>query len=170
MRLTKIFSVAVSILPLVSCVTDSDPVNSGVAVGDSLPHFAVTLNNGHTLATDSLKGKISVITFFNTSCQDCRKELPEIDKLREAYSANPDIVTFAIARNESAESIAAYWSANNLHTPWSAQPDNAVYSLFATVGIPRIYISDRQGIIVAAYGDTDSPSFASLSLKIESLL
>ncbi len=79
----KIFSVAVSILPLVSCVTDSDPVNSGVAVGDSLPHFAVTLNNGHTLATDSLKGKISVITFFNTSCRDCRKELPEIDKLRE---------------------------------------------------------------------------------------
>lgn len=35
--------------------------------------------------------------------------------------------------------------------PYSAQTDRSVYALFATAGIPRVYVSDNNGIVRAIY-------------------
>ena len=42
--------------------------------------------------------------------------------------------------------------------PYSPQPDRRVYSLFAPRVIPRIYVSDAQGIIRHMYVDIGMPT------------
>ncbi len=138
-------------LTLASCVTDDSVIESTVKIGDKVPDFIVELNNGTLLASDDLIGRHSVITFFNTSCSDCQRELPVIDSL---YRRRPELIVACIARSESAQSIAEYWEANNLTVPYSAQPDASVYNLFATAGIPRIYIIDESQTVVAQFDDT----------------
>lgn len=153
-----------------SCVNDDDPENTGVGVGDRLPEFKVTLSDNSTVSTQSLKGKVAAIEFFNTSCEDCRRSFPEFQKAYDSFSTNPDVVFVAIAREEDYSSIRQYWDSNNLSIPFAPETGRSCYNLFATVGIPRLYIADRNGIIVAAFGPEDYPSAGSITELIEKLI
>lgn len=150
--LTVILAIALS---LTSCVTDDDPVNHGVIVGDPLPSFAATLSGGAVIDNQSLAGKTAIIEFFNTGCGDCRQSLPLLQTIYDQVKDDPDVIIVAIARDEDEDSISSYWSEHGLTIPYSPQPDTRVYSLFATVGIPRIYVVNPDGIIVSAYGPED---------------
>lgn len=144
------------------CVSEDEPQGPSLSVGDSLPQFSVVMNDSEVITTNSLKGKIAVIVFFNTGCSDCRKELPVIQKLWEEYKDNPDVKIVPIAREESSTEILEYWKEHDLSLPFSSQENREVYNLFAPSVIPRIYVADAKGEIMAAYGDTDMPSLSDL--------
>lgn len=152
------------------CISDDDPEGPSIAIGDKLPEFSVTLNNGEEISTGSLYGKVSVIVFFNTGCSDCRNELPVIQQLWESFKDNPQVAIVLIAREENETEIEEYWKANGLTMPYSPQDTREIYNLFAPSVIPRIYVADRKGIIIAAYGDTDMPSHTILEEIIKSCL
>ena len=149
-----------ALVALCSCVTDNlEPAHSLITAGDRVPDFWVEMDNGTILASDDMIGRTSVLVFFNTDCADCRRELPVIDSL---YRSRPDLIVACIARQESASQISAYWQANNLTVPYSAQPDRSVYNLFATEGIPRTYIVDENITVTAEFDDSNMPSLATL--------
>lgn len=156
-----LFSLIMSLL-LFGCINEDNPVNNGISVGESLPNFSVTLESGSVISTESLRGKVAVIEFFNTGCGDCRRSFPIIQQLSDHFADDPDVMIFAIAREENYNEISSYWTANSLTIPFSPQPDRSVYNLFASVGIPRIYISDAEGVIIAAYGPEDDYSLQTL--------
>ena len=151
-----------------SFISEDEPQGPTISIGEALPQFSVEMNDGSIVSTSSLKGKSGAIVFFNTGCGDCRKELPEIQKLWAYYRADPSVEIVVIAREESEEEIQEYWSENGLTMPYSPQDTREVYSLFAPSVIPRIYVFNPAGIVTAAYGDTDMPSFDTLKADIES--
>lgn len=141
---------------LAACVAD-DPRNEGVSVGDPLPPFEVTLASGSVEGSASLRGRVAVIIFFSTTCGDCRRELPELEGVWRHFEDDPEVAFLAISREETPGRVEAFWEELHLSIPFSAQPDRRVYNLFATVGVPRVYIADRSSTVVAAYGDSDLP-------------
>ncbi len=155
------------------CVTEKDRPAYSLQKGDSVPHFEVVMNNGQLFSTPMLAKKTSVIAFFNTGCSDCRRELPEIQKAYETCLKEGLSVIFAcIAREEDAASIAVYWEQNGLSLPYSAQTDREVYSLFASGGIPRIYVATPfadGAVVAAAYTDTKAPDAESLLALLRQL-
>lgn len=142
----KIF-VFVFVFVISSCsMSDEDGApDNKINAGDPLPAFTVVMNDGSLLSTSDLRGKPSLIVFFNTTCKDCQRELPGINRRYLAHGKDTTFV--AIAREQSAADIAAYWSQQGFSLPYSPQDTRYIYSLFATQGIPRIYISDAQGIV-----------------------
>lgn len=132
-----------------SLVDDGEKVTIElVAVGDHVPTFTVNVVAGDRLTTfssDNLKGE-TVIVFFHTTCPDCQRDLPILDCYYQEHKDDEDFQMVAISRAENAESVAAYWKANGLSLPYSAQTDRSVYELFATSIIPRVYYCS-QGII-----------------------
>lgn len=146
-------------LALTACVNDSDVPADSLQPGDMLPEFSVVMSDGSIVSTRSLSGRRSVICLFNTGCQDCRQELPELQRAYEICSAMDSQPQFVcIARDENAADIAEFWKTNNLTLPYSSQDGRSIYELFAKSGIPRIYISDESLKIIAAYGDTSMPT------------
>lgn len=150
------------------CVSEDLPGSETVvAAGDKLPYFSVTLADGLQVSRDKLQGRPSVIVFFNTTCEDCRRELPVIDQVGSDLDG---LATFlAIAREEDEASIKAYWESEGLTLPYSPQPGRETYSLFATSGIPQIFISDESLTIRAIYGPDDTLSAEKLTKVIEEL-
>ena len=114
--------------------------------GDSLPEFSITLQNGLKLSKNELSEGILLLTFFNTSCPDCRNELPEIQKCLESLSETEGVRIVAVSREEGAESVGKYWKDNGLTIPFGAQEDRKIYSLFASSGIPLTIVA-RNGVI-----------------------
>ena len=129
---------------LASCIHEDDEWVERVAVGDRLPAFTVTLNDGTRY--DSTEPGESVIVFFNTSCTDCQRELPLLDARYKAGEFDGQRIV-CISRAEEESSVATFWRANGLTLPYSAQPDRRIFDLFASAGIPRIYFVDEQGVV-----------------------
>lgn len=144
---------------LSSCINDDEPEVTSLAPGDSCPEFTIEMNDGKILSSSDLKGRESVIVFFNTGCGDCRRELPEIQKAYdEIQKGNLDIPIICISREEDKESVERFWDANSLTLPYSAQTDRRVYNLFASSVIPRIYILSPQQIITRCWSDNPLPT------------
>lgn len=131
--------IAISCLLPTGCVTEDEPQGADLQVGDRLPSFSVTLNDGRTFGSETLQTGDGIIVFFTTECPDCRRELPGIQKLYDSLTPEQKMRMACIARDEDAERITAYWEANGLTLPYSPQPDRRVYNMFATYGVPRLY-------------------------------
>ena len=138
-------------------------------VGDSLPSFEVVMNDGSTVTEKSLLGNVSVLMFFHPSCPDCQQVLPRVQTMYEEC-ASKGVKFTLISRECSAEEIESYWNKNSLNLPYSAQNDRIVYNLFASSRIPRIYISDENGIVRYIFTDDPVASYDDLKSSIESLI
>lgn len=162
---SKLLLLASVMLLSISCISEDKPKGNeaGVQVGQALPNFEVTLNNGAKVSNTTLKGSVAVITFFNTGCSDCQKYLPVLNGVYEeirADEAHPlrSVVFLPISRAQVAESVASYWAQKGFTLPYSAQPDRRVYELFASVSIPRNYVVNAEGKVIATYDDTHVPT------------
>ena len=145
------------LLMLGACSMSDDDDDSGssevkeyVKVGDRVPVFSVDVVDAEgrtsTFSTAQLTGE-TVIVLFNTSCKDCQRELPKLNEYYLAHRHEKGFQMVAIAREESAESIAAYWEAQGLEIPYSPQPDRRIYNLFASAIIPRVYYCNADGTV-----------------------
>lgn len=138
-----------------STVVDNDgEAKEYVAVGDKVPLFTVetVLADGTTgmFSTERLTGE-TVIVLFNTSCKDCQRELPRLNSYYLQHRSEPGFQMVAISRAEDGESVAAYWSEQQLSIPYSAQPDRRIYELFASSVIPRVYFCGADGTITRMF-------------------
>ena len=146
------------LLTAVGCSTvvddEDNEVGEYVMVGDRVPQFTVeTVDADGTTATFSsgnLTGE-TVIVLFHTSCSDCQRELPRLNDYYLQHRSEPGFQMVAISREEGAESIAAFWQAQNLSIPYSAQADRRIYNLFASSVIPRVYFCSPEGIVTKIY-------------------
>lgn len=143
------------------CVTDKVESGEALGAGDSCPAFSVEMLDGSIFKSTELDGRTTLIGFFNTDCGDCRRELPIIqqayDKLTEVNGGmHPQFVMISRAQPEA--SVRSYWNENNLTLPVAPQNDNSIYRMFATIGIPRVFIVNPSGIITAAWDEDPLPS------------
>lgn len=155
-----------------SCINDNEEeeLSDVVTVGDMLPVFSVTMNDGRVLNRDDLQGAPAVILFFNTSCVDCRKELPVVQQLYENYGMDRRVVFVTISREEGWESVQRYWAENGLSLPYSAQTDRKVYNLFARNAIPRLYVVDAALMIRAVFADNPLATYENVSGELDKIL
>jgi peroxiredoxin len=157
------------ILGLVLCGCIKEKAGRDLEVGDRLPDFEVVMNDGTTVSDDILKGNISVVMFFHSTCPDCQSALPRVQQLYDEY-VSKGVLFALISREQPAEEIEAYWRAIGLNLPYSAQNSRIVYELFAKTRIPRIYINDKDGIIRHIFTDDPVPAFNELKESLESVI
>ncbi|MBD5341056.1 MAG: TlpA family protein disulfide reductase [Bacteroides sp.] len=144
----KIFVLLLVVMGLTACVTEEDEPVWSLQVGEHLPEFSIVMNDGRTVTTQSLAGKRSVIVFFTTTCSDCRRELPRYQEwYNQIISSGDDVNFICISREEGADAVSTYWKEHDFTMPYSPQSDRAVYNLFASSGVPRVYEANAELII-----------------------
>ena len=150
-----------------SCIKEKEN-GADLAVGDSLPEFSVTMNDGTKVGTKQLSAGISCIMFFTTACPDCRETLPHMQRIYDEFA--PKGVTFAIvSREDGITTVSEYWASEGFTMPFSAQSDRSVYELFAKTRVPRVYIN-KDGLIKAIFTDIPAnPTYEDIKAVIENL-
>ena len=157
----------VTSLVFFSCIKER-PAGADLGVGDVVPDFEVTMNDGSSVSGQDLRQTPSCIVFFHTSCPDCQQVLPVIQELYDKYI--DEGVAFAlISREEEEATVSAYWAECGFSMPYSAQSSREIYSLFAQTRVPRVYICEKDGVIKAIYTDDPVPGFEELDSQINSV-
>ena len=146
-----------------------------VRVGDSLPEFRVTDLVGGNWTGDGLahSGKVVVILFFNPGCEDCRKEMPRLSSaynhLEEVYGEE-HIQFIGIGRESNETQTMEFVQKFGVRFPMCPQKDRKVFELFATLSIPRIYITDTEGIVRYIHNDNPLATEEDIIKEISGLI
>ena len=131
------------------CVGEKEEPEWFLQPGDALPEFEVVTIDGQKVSSADSYDATLIIVFFNTTCPDCQRELPILQRQYEDNLSLPESERsqyICISREEGTADIERYWSENNLTLPVSAQNDRSIYSKFASIGIPRIFYA-KDGVI-----------------------
>lgn len=168
-RVIYIFTL-ITALAFNACINDDIPQRAEkVNVGDVLPDFSAQMSDGTMVTGESLRQAVAVVVFFHTSCPDCRQLLPQIQTLYDEYSSKG--VAFAlISREEDSTTISTFWEEHDLTMPYSPQSDRAIYNLFANSLIPRVYVSDKKGVVQSVFTDNPVPSHDEIKDVLDELL
>jgi len=133
------------------------------------PESTFVLLDGSKKTTTDLKGKVTLINFWATSCVTCIAEMPKIVSTYNKYEAR-GYDTLAVAMKYDPPSyVVNYTETRKL--PFKVAIDNtgAVAKAWGDVQLtPTAYLVNKRGEIVKQY--VGEPDFAALHLLIEKLL
>jgi thiol-disulfide isomerase/thioredoxin len=106
--------------------------------------------------------KVVILNFWATWCAPCRKEMPSLDRLNQAFDpSDVAVVTLATGRN-SPQGIAKFFNDEAIETLTQYRDDGmAIAKDMGVMGLPVTVILDRDGMEIARLtGDAewDSPS------------
>ncbi len=133
------------------------------------PPSNFVLLDGSSKSTNDLKGKVTLVNFWATSCVTCVAEMPEIIATHNKYK-DQGFDTLAIAMSYDPPSYVVNF-AQSRQLPFNVALDNtgAVAKAWGDVKLtPTTYIVNKQGEIVKTY--IGQPNFEELHKLIERLL
>lgn len=147
-------------------------VGAVVALGSgtpAAPQSTFVLLDGSQQTTADLKGKVTLVNFWATSCTTCVAEMPEIVATYDKFKGQ-GYETLAVAMSYDPPSYVVNF-AETRKLPFKVAIDNtgAVAKAWGDVKLtPTTYIVNKRGEIVKSY--VGAPDFAELHKLIERLL
>jgi peroxiredoxin len=141
-------------------------LNTGVSAA---PASTFVLLDGSRKSTDDLKGKVTLVNFWATSCVTCVAEMPKVIATYDKYK-DRGYDTLAVAMSYDPPSYVVNF-VETRKLPFKVAIDNtgAVAQAWGDVKLtPTTYIVNKRGEIVKRY--VGEPDFAELHKLIEKLL
>jgi peroxiredoxin len=109
--------------------------------------FILTELNGKTWTLKDLRGKVVVVNFWATWCPPCRKEMPDLETLYTQFK-DQGLVILAIS-DEDGSKVRPFVAEQKVTYPILLDPGRKVNELFQIEGIPKTFVYDRSGKLVA---------------------
>ena len=136
---------------------------------ETAPESTFVLLDGSKQTTADMKGKVTLVNFWATSCTTCVAEMPQIVATYDKYK-DKGYDTIAVAMQYDPPSYVVNF-AQTRKLPFKVAIDNTgkVAEAWGDVKLtPTTYIVDKQGQIVKKY--VGAPNFDELHKLIEKLL
>ncbi|GLS16152.1 hypothetical protein GCM10007935_35920 [Hydrogenophaga electricum] len=142
---------------------------SGCGTRDAAPPSTFVLLDGSSTTTEALKGKVTLVNFWATTCVTCVKEMPALVATHQKFK-DRGYETVAVAMSYDPPA----WVVNFAQTrqlPFKVALDNTgeIAQAWGDVKLtPTSYLVNKQGQIVKRY--VGEPDMAALHKLIEDLL
>jgi peroxiredoxin len=108
-----------------------------------------TLNDlhGKSWSLTELHGKVVLVNFWATWCPPCRKEMPDLEKLYTRFPGR-GLVVLGISDEDQAK-VEPFIEKGQFTFPVLLDPGGKAQEAFDVGGIPKSFVFDRQGALVA---------------------
>lgn len=115
------------------------------------PPLALQDLDGETHDLIQLRGKVVLVNFWATWCPPCRREMPSMQRLKDAL-AGEAFEVLAVDVGEDADTIHVFTSQLDVAPAFPILLDTRSRAMQAwkVAGLPTTYLVDKQGRIVAS--------------------
>lgn len=130
--------------------------SSLVKEGDKAPLFSATLLDGTVVSLADYQGEYVMLILFSHTCPDCKTLLDDLhsgDLFADylTWSGDMAMTVLAVGRDATTTQLQEYCSKNGYTVDMIADNNRAIFNLYATTYVPRVYIIDPQGVIEKMY-------------------
>ena len=142
---------------------------AGCTSREPAPESRFLLLDGSTLDSRALKGKVTLVNFWATTCTTCVAEMPELVHTFQKYQAR-GFETVAVAMSyDPVEWVLNFSNSRQLPFKVALDHNGALARQWGDVKLtPTTFLVDQQGQIVKRY--VGQPDFVALHQLIEQLL
>ncbi|MFT3857413.1 MAG: TlpA disulfide reductase family protein [Aquabacterium sp.] len=137
--------------------------------GPSAPDLPFTQLDGAQHRLADLKGKVTLVNFWATSCSTCVKEMPQLIATHQKFQ-NQGFETLAVAMQYDPPAyVSQFAQTRKLPFRVAVDHDGKLAEGFGSVQLtPTTFLLDKQGRIVKKY--IGEPDFAALHQLVAQLL
>ena len=125
------------------------PLNiSGYASSMRPPDLSGLTADGKTVSLSALRGKVVLLNFWATWCQECRPEMPMFEQLHREFAAQ-GLGVVGINAREGIAAIHSYAKELGLTFPLVLDPRGEINAAYGVIGLPTTFLIGRDGRAVA---------------------
>ena len=142
---------------------------NGCGSAQTAPESTFVLLDGSKQTTADMKGKVTLVNFWATSCTTCIAEMPEIVSTYNKYKAQGYDTVAVAMRYDPPSYVVNYTETRQL--PFKVAIDNTGANAKAWGDVqltPTTFLVNKRGQIVKQF--VGRPDFAALHVLIEKLL
>lgn len=118
---------------------------------DDLRHqqadFTLTDLHGKTWALKDLRGQVVLVNMWATWCPPCRSEMPDLESIYKRFKKD-GLMVLAITDEEPGK-VKPFVEEYGLSYPILLDRDKGVHKQYTIEGLPRSFVYDRDGKLVA---------------------
>lgn len=147
--------------------TDASPTAATAAQSSlALPSAVTTGGLPDGDVTLRPTGSVTLLNFFATWCAPCKKEMPALRKLREAYDES-ELHMVSVTPQVETEVVASFWAKHD--ATWPAVTDSSLRASqrWDATSYPTNLLFDRDG---APAGDVDARTFGGFETAVAPLI
>jgi peroxiredoxin len=111
--------------------------------------FTLTDLQGKSWNLKELRGKVVLVNFWATWCPPCRKEMPDLEALYLRFKDKDQGFLVLAISDEDAGKVSPFIAERNITYPVLLDPGRKVNQQFQIEGIPKSFVYDRSGKLVA---------------------
>lgn len=119
---------------------------------EQMPDFRLVDEKGESYSLSKFQGKKTVLVFWASWCEDCKKQMPHMEEYMNTAKILDDIQFVFINKTdgekETKESASAYFKSLNLNAPLYYDIDLEAYDTLGMHNIPTTYFLDEKGTII----------------------
>jgi peroxiredoxin len=118
---------------------------------DDLRHqqadFTLTDLNGKTWTLKDLRGHVVLVNFWATWCLPCRAEMPDLESIYKRFKKD-GLIVLAITDEETGK-VKPFVNEYGFSYPIVLDPDKNAHRQYTIEGLPRSFVYDRDGKLIA---------------------
>lgn len=126
------------------------PAGPAGFAGEPAPVYALRDDSGASVSLAQYRGRVVVMNLWGTWCPPCRAEMPELQRLADAYAAH-GITVIGVNQGESVESARAFARALAIRYPIWLDDHQQYGRAFTALGLPTTVVVGRDGVVVHGY-------------------
>ena len=118
----------------------------GPVIGETAPDFVTRTIDGSPWSLSQSRGKLTLLNFWATWCEPCRKELPDLERLHQMYSRQ-GLAVIGVS-GENPDDVRNFLSTESITYPALHDRDHQVHHLYQVNAIPTTYVIGRDGTLL----------------------
>ena len=137
---------ALSVLSLVACGGAIGSAQQPGEVGTKAPSFTMqSLNGKGTVSLNGTAGKVTVVEFWATWCEPCKKSLVDLEELRKKSGGGIEVIGIAV--DDTPRGVEAFAKAQGLSFPIAWDENHSMMFRWSVTAMPATFVLDGKGRI-----------------------